>query len=636
MIGVLVVAAYFAITNLTSQAPEEEESLEIIPHSYNDLNWWDLPWELSELADLITHMIEIDRYPNRHMVIGSEGFHAVAEYLIATFNNYEIDLDYYGTYETLIGKQEGYGSDNRAIVFGAYLDTDDFIPWTTLENAGSVAAVALIAEILSYYRLPIDIYYCFYSHSKTGDRTPDGELVPNLFGAEETAQYMSNNGVDIMALYNFEGVLLSDEGLLAQYDADADYYSGRFLGEVLNSFLLHDGLDILTTEIKGFELNDQLPFLDRGFPAINIQNAEAVNPDEPPNDNMYSADYNLDYVTALAQASAAAAIYLSLSGNGEEIKHRLVAELEPNQSAATWAPFSYSQRVEVSMTQNSTMDIRASLGTMELLLHGQNDSSVFSEDSGTGARRLMMQNIGNESAKVEIVFTYNADFDGDMIFDSVQYSWPDPSPALDWDEDGLSDQGEILAGTDIFEEDTDMDNMLDGYEVAFGLDPLRNDVQEDLDQDGLTNAREHSLGTFPNSTDTDRDSMDDLWEVVYLTDPFTNDTQDDLDNDTLTNLEEYLYGADPRSIDGDHDGVLDAEEVARGMNALSADSDGDGLRDQLELIEGLDPLVPDYDVDFSPDGSDHNPRINSIIMILLFSLVPVTIGSIFFWRRFKK
>jgi hypothetical protein len=129
--------------------------------------------------------------------------------------------------------------------------------------------------------------------------------------------------------------------------------------------------------------------------------------------------------------------------------------------------------------------------------------------------------------------------------------------------------------------------------------------------------------------------MDDMWEVLYLTNPLLNDSLDDLDNDNLTNIEEYTYGADPRSGDGDFDGIPDAEEIALGMNALSDDTDGDGLRDQLELIEGLDPLVPDYDVDFSPDGPDHNPRINSILIILGIALVPVIIGTLYFIRKLK-
>ncbi len=623
-------------------APPEEDVLQIIPHPFNDLNWWDLPQELSETPDLITHLIEVDRYPNRNMLIGTAGYLAVGDYLKRTFSGYGIDLDYVGDHNTLIGKQEGYGSDNRAIVFGAYLDTDDSVPWTTLENAGSVALVALIAEILSRYRLSIDVYYCFYSFSKTGDRTPDGELVPFLFGAHDSAQYMQDNSVDVMAVYNYEGVLYSNDGLVAQYDVDANYYEGRYLCELVQTSLLQHGDDILEPAFRGYELNDQGPFLDYGYPAINIQNAEPVNPDDPPVDQIYSNDYNLDYATALAQASASVAIYLSLSGNGKPINQKLVAELEPDDYVTTWVPFSYSQQVEVSMSQNSTRSIEVtltnpnSLDTISLTVEGLNDSTTFNENSGVGPRRLRVRNIGNESTKVDVIFTYEADFDGDSIFDSIQYTWPDPVPALDWDGDALSDEDEKLAGTDIFIPDTDMDSMSDGYEVAFGLDPLRNDLQEDLDGDGLSNAREHSLGTFPNTTDTDSDTMDDLWEVTYLTDPFSNDTQDDPDNDSLTNIEEYLYGADPHSSDGDFDGVPDAEEISRGMNALSSDSDNDGLRDQLELIEGLNPLVPDVDVDLAPDGADHNPRINSILMILMFSLVPVTIGSLIFWRRLRK
>jgi hypothetical protein len=89
------------------------------------------------------------------------------------------------------------------------------------------------------------------------------------------------------------------------------------------------------------------------------------------------------------------------------------------------------------------------------------------------------------------------------------------------------------------------------------------------------------------------------------------------------------------SSDGDFDNLSDAEEVALGTNPLSEDSDNDGLRDQLEIIEGLNPLVPDYDLDIAPDGLDHNPRISSIIVIGLLTVIPVGFGSFIFWRRLK-
>jgi hypothetical protein len=98
---------------------------------------------------------------------------------------------------------------------------------------------------------------------------------------------------------------------------------------------------------------------------------------------------------------------------------------------------------------------------------------------------------------------------------------------------------------------------------------------------------------------------------------------------------EYQNNSDPLSEDGDSDGVLDVEEIALGMDPLNEDSDGDGLRDQLELFEGLDPLTPDYDVDLSPDGPDHNPRINAIIVMVLIVAIPFLLGSFYFRRRIR-
>ena len=69
----------------------------------------------------------------------------------------------------------------------------------------------------------------------------------------------------------------------------------------------------------------------------------------------------------------------------------------------------------------------------------------------------------------------------------------------------------------------------------------------DVDGDGLTDSDEaHIYGTDPTSPDSDSDGMDDGWEVAFGFDPLSAaDAAEDADDDGLTNFEEYRLRSDP-------------------------------------------------------------------------------------------
>lgn len=85
-----------------------------------------------------------------------------------------------------------------------------------------------------------------------------------------------------------------------------------------------------------------------------------------------------------------------------------------------------------------------------------------------------------------------------------------PSDAnSDPDNDLLVAADEFLLGTSENNPDTDSDEIPDGAEFAFGLDPLNpSDAQGDLDGDGFTNLREYLTNTDP----TDDASMPEVEE----------------------------------------------------------------------------------------------------------------------------
>ncbi|MCK4614103.1 MAG: right-handed parallel beta-helix repeat-containing protein, partial [Thermoplasmata archaeon] len=111
------------------------------------------------------------------------------------------------------------------------------------------------------------------------------------------------------------------------------------------------------------------------------------------------------------------------------------------------------------------------------------------------------------------------------------------------------------------EKDKDGDGIPNEWEEKYGLNPNDpNDADEDPDNDGydanydgeisqdekFTNLEEYLNDTHPKNNDTDNDDMLDGWEVYYGLNPKDEtDAGKDLDGDGLTNLDEYLNGGDP-------------------------------------------------------------------------------------------
>lgn len=95
---------------------------------------------------------------------------------------------------------------------------------------------------------------------------------------------------------------------------------------------------------------------------------------------------------------------------------------------------------------------------------------------------------------------------------------PAPSAERDTDGDGLTDEQEIAAGTDLTLADTDNDSYTDKQELDAGFDP-RGPGLLDSDKDGLADRDEEKLGTDARNADTDGDGYLDGQEVKNCYNP---------------------------------------------------------------------------------------------------------------------
>ena len=69
----------------------------------------------------------------------------------------------------------------------------------------------MIAETLARFRLPIDIYYCFYEagHDAVFDFGGNPELY-NMWGSKEVGDKFLADETEIIAVYNFDDLLYVD------------------------------------------------------------------------------------------------------------------------------------------------------------------------------------------------------------------------------------------------------------------------------------------------------------------------------------------------------------------------------------------------------------------------------------------
>ena len=210
---------------------------------------------------------------------------------------------------------------------------------------------------------------------------------------------------------------------------------------------------------------------------------------------------------------------------------------------------------------------------------------------------------------------------------------PSLLPVADADNDGLSDNYELLIGTNPELADSDGDGVDDNFDVM-PLDPLEildtdsdgigNNADDDDDGDGLSDEYEASIGTNPELADTDNDGTNDSIDELPLNpeetkdkdgDGIGNKADKDDDGDLVLDVDDaFPFNKNEsvdtdgdrignnRDTDDDGDGVPDTLDEYPLDSSESKDTDGDGVGDNADVFPNDDKYSKDADQDFIPDA----------------------------------
>jgi hypothetical protein len=375
--------------------------------------------------------------------------------------------------------------------------------------------------------------------------------------------------------------------------------------------------------------------------------------------SMNDNDYTL--VFKMANSLASTLYITTLQGAGQDVGFDIAVEY----GIAYIVGSTQSSNFPMVNAYNPTFGGGSTDGFVVSLAHGGAISySTFIGGSDSDAGRAIAVENGyvfvageTTSTNFPMVNAYNSTFGGSNdCFVSKFY--------LDTDCDGLSDiEEEYNLGTDPFKIDTDNDNFLDAYEVAYGSDPTDpmsypamplewyDAIYEDLDgnatliqnliawSDGNSSLLQNVIQQLDeNATlvqqvitwlDGNHTAIETLFTYVDGNASLLLDTVSYLEGnatrleavaalvtgntDLISLLDTSVTGDidEIRAIidmlgasvgDVDYDGLDDLDEISYGTDIDCIDTDTDNLNDAFEVKIGTDPLDDDSDGDTYLDG----------------------------------
>jgi hypothetical protein len=473
-----------------------------------------------------------------------------------------------GIYDNVVGILPGYlPGDQPVFVLSAHYDTNEGSPGAN-DNAGGVALLIELARVMSQYEWPLDIYFCAFNAA-----------VPIEFGtpfqgSSEVAEEATDEGVEIVALYNIDSILYRnrfaypDEQVLLGYAQGLDYHVAKYWADLAEMMGNLYGFDVTSSvpssEFPLWSQSDHISFFQEGYQSVICAYESGYSYDSvsgTANDVYSFSRFNYHLGRATAGVIGGCIAFSMSREYGEPIRHDITGIISGG--------FNRTLHIAITTPTRINATCRWWGGGVQFKVYNSLwhlvDNVVYPEASAWESQDVLSTQIGipglyyvvidcleNYSLGYEITIEYDADVDGNGILDRNEYWLDSMLFQTDSDSDSLSDAMEMIVGTDVSAPDSDHDSISDGWEFDNGLDPLdASDAQEDADSDGVSNADEFLNSLDPHSADSDMDLIPDLYELENGLDPLVNDAEMDLDGDGKNNIDEYRDGSNPQVADQD-------------------------------------------------------------------------------------
>lgn len=484
-------------------------------------------------------------------------------YKMQELSNGRIETEVYGTHLNVIGKLPGYlPGNNPAIVITGHYDSW-YISIGANEGGSGIATMLELIESLSAYEWPLDIYFiamnCRYAQW-------------GPYGGHEISSYFFENGIEILAMYCVEALLvedpyaLPDERVFMTYQdlGENNYHVSQYWADLARVMSNNYGLNYIksipTSEnpvwsSSWYEYHD---FIDRGYMNLVVPFESGFPNDDAyrtPDDTWVNPSYHYQLGAETAGSIGASIAYTMSYEYGVPVEEDFFIEIGFSRTRTFYIPITTPTKINVtarwfgSIASFTLFDPDLNLVAAEDYTETSawEPTDVFSKSvTKKGIYSLVIENTGNHSLGIDLHYSHDSDVNGNGVLDKDEY-WIDPALFnQDSDSDSLSDALEIIYGTDLNNIDSDSDSMPDNYEIEQGFNPRDpSDGLADADGDSLSNAEEYSLGLNPWRVDSDFDKMPDDWEVTHGLNPLLNDANEDPDEDGRSNLDEFQEGTDP-------------------------------------------------------------------------------------------